>query len=228
VLYDLTEEHIYENIGRGLRGKVTKQDKLMIVLCYLKHYETLDKMADTFSMSKSNLQHILSVVIEAIEPILYQKLVVEIQEYFPEDEEEESPELFPEAKYVMDATFQTIWTPTGTFAEQKRYYSGKHKAYMQASGTLLFQLGLTLEAKDEECKMLREQVQASGTLLFQLGLTLEAKDEECKMLREQVQALRDELEIVENERKTIDSLKQELAGLKEENELLRRKKELNK
>lgn len=29
----------------------------------------------------------------------------------------------------MDVTFQSIWTPLGTYEERKRYYSGKHKQY---------------------------------------------------------------------------------------------------
>lgn len=51
-LFDLVEDEIQENIGRGLRGKIPKEDKLLIVLCYLKHYETIDKMRDTFSRNK--------------------------------------------------------------------------------------------------------------------------------------------------------------------------------
>lgn len=48
VIYDLVQEHMAENIGRGLKSKISKQDKLIMVLCYLKHYETLDKIKDTF------------------------------------------------------------------------------------------------------------------------------------------------------------------------------------
>ena len=29
----------------------------------------------------------------------------------------------------MDVTFQSIWTPSGTYDERKLYYSGKHKMY---------------------------------------------------------------------------------------------------
>ena len=134
-LYEVSEEHIPENIGRGMRGKVSKKDKLLVVLCYVKHYETIAKMADTFSMSKSNLQRILSVTINAIMPILYDHFVVGIKEFLDEESEDE-PDVFPNAKYVMDATVQPIWTPTGTFDEKKRYYSGKHKAYVLKSQCL--------------------------------------------------------------------------------------------
>ena len=48
-LYDLVHDDIKENIGRGLKSKISKYDKLLMILCYLKHYETIDKMKDTFS-----------------------------------------------------------------------------------------------------------------------------------------------------------------------------------
>lgn len=126
-VYDLVEDDIQENIGRGLRSKIPKEDKLLMVLCYLKHYETIDKMKDTFSISKSHLQSLLATTITAIMPTLYDHYVTELQERV-EDESEED-QLFPDAKFVMDATFQPIWTPTGTYNEKKRYYSGKHKMY---------------------------------------------------------------------------------------------------
>lgn len=99
----------------------------MITLCYLKHYETMDKLKDTFAISKTCLYNLLEATVEAITPVLYEHFVVHLADRLDDDEEE--PELFPEAKFVMDATFQPIWTPAGTFNEKKRYYSGKHKMY---------------------------------------------------------------------------------------------------
>jgi hypothetical protein len=126
-LYDLVQEHINENVGRGLKSKISKQDKLVMVLCYLKHYETLDKMKDTFYISASYLYTVLTDTINAITPILYKYYVSNIKERI--EESEEDLDLFPEAKFIMDVTFQTIWTPTGTYNEKKLYYSGKHKLY---------------------------------------------------------------------------------------------------
>lgn len=54
-LYDLVEASIVENIGRGRQSKISKFDRFLMTLCYLKHYETLDKMKDTFSISKTHL-----------------------------------------------------------------------------------------------------------------------------------------------------------------------------
>ena len=127
-LYELIEDQIEENIGRGLRSKISKQDKLLMTLCYLKHYETIDKMKDTFSISKSHLHSILQLTIETITPNLYEYFVTHLQDRI-EDYESEEDQPFPDAKVVMDATFQPIWTPTGTYNEKKQYFSGKHKMY---------------------------------------------------------------------------------------------------
>src|SRR5689334_188946 len=43
-LFGLVETHMPENVGRGRRSKISKKDRLVMVLCYLKHYETFDKM----------------------------------------------------------------------------------------------------------------------------------------------------------------------------------------
>lgn len=112
------------NTGRGRRSKVNNEDKLLMTLCYLKHYETLDKLKETFCLSKSYLHEIITDVIDAIEPILYKHFVEDCEPRTPNDFDD-----FPEARYVMDVTFQPIWTPLGTYEERKRYFSGKHKQY---------------------------------------------------------------------------------------------------
>src|SRR5437762_74285 len=64
-LYDIVEDVIPENTGRGRRSKISKKDKLVMVLCFLKYYETLDKMRLTFSISKPHLCKILNDTIDA-------------------------------------------------------------------------------------------------------------------------------------------------------------------
>lgn len=122
-IYDIVSDSIQQNIGRGPRSKISKHDRLVIVFCCLKHYETIDKMKDAFSISKSHLHTILMSTIEAISPVLYK--------YYVEDYEDDDDDnvLYPNAKYVIDVTFQSIWTPIGTYDEKKQFYSGKHKLY---------------------------------------------------------------------------------------------------
>jgi hypothetical protein len=63
-----------------MRSKISKQDKLIMVLCYLKNYETFDKIKDTFCISKSYIHTILDNVINSITPILYSYYVSNIYE----------------------------------------------------------------------------------------------------------------------------------------------------
>lgn len=59
-----------------------------------------------------------------IYPLLYSHFVENTEASVPDADDD-----FPDACYVMDVTFQSIWTPLGTFEERKRFYSGKHKQY---------------------------------------------------------------------------------------------------
>ncbi len=107
-LHHLFHDSSNENIGRGLRSKISKQDKLLMTLCYLKHYETIDKMKDTFSISKSYLHSLLQSTIEVITPHFYEYFVTHLQDRI-EDYESEEDQLFPDAKFVMDATSSANW-----------------------------------------------------------------------------------------------------------------------
>lgn len=123
-LFDIVQDVLPVTTGRGLRGKVSNHDKLLMTLCYLKHYETLDKMKETFRISKSHLQRIVDRTIQEITPVLYGRFVEDVEADIPDEDDE-----FPNARYVMDVTFQPIWTPLGNYNERKRFYSGKHKQY---------------------------------------------------------------------------------------------------
>ena len=130
------QSSIYQNTGRGSRGDITKEDKLLILLCYLKHYETQEKIADTFSISKAYVHRIITETVRSITSRLYNHYVSAAQI----DIEDRTS--LPTAKFVIDATFQQIWTPLGTYDERKRYYSGKHKAYGLKSQCLHDRSGL--------------------------------------------------------------------------------------
>src|SRR5438132_1020970 len=59
-LYSLIEHLISENKGRGPKSKTSKHDKFLIILCYLKHYETMNKLAITFNISSTRVHSIIS------------------------------------------------------------------------------------------------------------------------------------------------------------------------
>lgn len=46
-LFEVVSDVLPVTTGRGLRTKISDHDKLLMTLCYLKHYETVDKMKET-------------------------------------------------------------------------------------------------------------------------------------------------------------------------------------
>lgn len=132
-LFEACEDAIPTVVGRGRRSRISKHDRLLLVLCYVKHYETYEKLAETFLMSKSQVHRNLGDTIDQVGPVLYRRYVEHISELIGVDVEVAA---FPEAPLVMDATLQEIWIPTGTFQEKKRFFSGKHKKYGLKTQTL--------------------------------------------------------------------------------------------
>ena len=61
--------------GRGRRSTISVADRLLLVLCYIKHYETFDQMKESLKMSKAKINRYLHTTIQAITPILYQQYV---------------------------------------------------------------------------------------------------------------------------------------------------------
>ena len=123
-LFEIVKDVMPVKIGRGRWTRFPPEDRLLMTLCYLKHYETIDKMKDAYRISGPHLSRILRETVGAIEPVLYQRFVLNHEAPIPDDDD-----VFPMARYVMDVTFQPIWTPIGTYNERKRWYSGKHKQY---------------------------------------------------------------------------------------------------
>lgn len=132
----LCENDIPINIGRGKQSKFTQADKFLIVLCYLKHYETQAKLGENFSISKAQINRIIATAVPVISEILYFKYAISL------DADDAVYEEFIHSKFVMDVTIQKIWKPLGTFQERKQYYSGKHKLYGIKTLTLHQRMGL--------------------------------------------------------------------------------------
>lgn len=132
----LCENDIPINMGRGKQSKFTQADKFLVVLCYIKHYETQAKLGENFSISKAQINRIISTAAPLISTILYSKYAISL------DVDDTVYEEFINAKFVMDVTIQKIWKPLGTFQERKQFYSGKHKLYGIKTLTLHQRTGL--------------------------------------------------------------------------------------
>lgn len=142
-LLALCEPVIPVVLGRGRRSKWSAADKLLLLLCYLKHYETQSKLGETFLISKPQVNRIIYELLPCISNELYRYYVIELASRLS-DRLPSVNEIFREATLVMDATVQQIWVPIGSFEEKKQYYSGKHKKYCLKSLTLHNRQGLLI------------------------------------------------------------------------------------
>lgn len=113
-------------IGAGPKGKLpTIEEKLCLVLFYLKAYTTYDIVGFVFNLDRSNVCRDIHLYMKALEKTLKRKLVVperkirSIDEFFRQ---------FPEAKEVFaDAYERRVQKPVNKKRKNK-LYSGKKKA----------------------------------------------------------------------------------------------------
>lgn len=119
-LFDMVSDYIIGNDakGRGRKTKIAKQDKLIMVLCYLKHYETVGNIGKHFSMSKTHMYVVLRDTIRIITPILYDVFVINIVNVTKETSSLEEGQNLPNAECIISSTFQEIWKPLGTHKEK--------------------------------------------------------------------------------------------------------------
>jgi hypothetical protein len=138
-LYAEVEDRLEENVGRGKRSKITKHDRLLMLLVFLKHYETNARLAQTFGISKGHVQKCITGTAETVLPTLWRCYIETLDIDEPERYDE-----FAGVVAMMDVTVQPIWTPEGSYDEKKRYFSGKHKMYVLKSQCLHDRRGLVL------------------------------------------------------------------------------------
>ncbi len=90
--------------GRGCHATYGTHDRLLMLLCHLKHYETIAQQAKAFGLSKSRLHEVLHTTSTVVTPLLCQALIVS-QGALPRRE------LFADAVYVLGEMFQPTWIP---------------------------------------------------------------------------------------------------------------------
>lgn len=70
----------------------------MLLICYVKHYATHEKIGETFHVSKTQIQRVLDTTLAAVTPLLFERYVENVTmliEYDPPEQGE-----FRNAKYV--------------------------------------------------------------------------------------------------------------------------------
>lgn len=95
----------------------TKEDRLIMVLYYLKHSPSITKLKEVFSVTKKKVSAILDETIHGIYMILYQHYV----ENLPDNNERN--EDFLNSNYLLNTVFQPILVTS----KKKRYYSEEHQ-----------------------------------------------------------------------------------------------------
>ncbi|KAG2790743.1 hypothetical protein PC129_g6992 [Phytophthora cactorum] len=114
--------------GRGRKPSVSGKDVIFITLTVLKHYDTWQKHAIDFNIGMSMLEKMVHRDIQTVEPVLYAQLVKRVKM----SEQMEAGNTFtnyPHALYATDIKFKPAYRRSGSFTEQKVYFSAKHKLY---------------------------------------------------------------------------------------------------
>jgi hypothetical protein len=112
--------------GAGPKGKLpTVEEKLAMVLFYLKAYTTYDIVGFICNLNRSNVYRDIQLYLKALEKTLRRKLVLPVRKIRSIDEFFEK---FPEAKEVFaDAYERRVQKPVNKKRKNK-LYSGKKKA----------------------------------------------------------------------------------------------------
>lgn len=120
------------SVGRGKKSSVGPKDSLFMFLTVLKHGGTWDFLARIFNCKGPNFERIMLRFCAAVSPIFYEDMVVGAARKYSFahlNEQGKTFENHPYARYATDVCFQQSLRPTGTMAEARPYYSGKHKLH---------------------------------------------------------------------------------------------------
>lgn len=139
-LFGECEDALVEHVGRGKHSKLSKHDRLLMLLMHLRHYDPSATLAQTFGISKTHIQRTIRATAEAVAPVLWHCYVETVDlDAAPRFDE------FPTVVAMMDATVQPIYAPEGAYDEKKRFFSGKHKIYCLKSQIIHDLRGLAID-----------------------------------------------------------------------------------
>jgi hypothetical protein len=126
--------------GRGKRTKISPNDIMILVLNYVRRYQRIEAMAAYYGLKASTLGKVLTKAIAVASPY-WTKVFVSLPSTHDELPIEPS---FTETSYIVDATVQEINTPTCSFNDRKKWFSGKHRYYCLKSQIITDMKGAAL------------------------------------------------------------------------------------
>lgn len=133
-LYEVIRSELETRLasGRGCKHNTKPTDLFFMTLTCLKRGGTWDDLAFAFRCKTTTFENNTNLMFELISQSLYDKFVRQIREDWTMKEMHDENVVFrnfSSAFYATDVRFQQSLRPTGTHAESKPYFSGKHKLY---------------------------------------------------------------------------------------------------
>ncbi|KAH9108303.1 hypothetical protein AeMF1_016517 [Aphanomyces euteiches] len=125
--WGVCEEHVHAAWydGRGRQNQTSTKDAFFMLLCVMKHYDSWDRHALDFGMRSPTFEKVVMRILNLVEPCLFEQFVRPIAMETLATTSKRFHR-FLEALYATDVKFQPANRPSGTFADAKRYFSGKH------------------------------------------------------------------------------------------------------
>ncbi|RHY74758.1 hypothetical protein DYB30_014133 [Aphanomyces astaci] len=120
------------NVGSGRKSEVSARDMLLMLLTSMKHCGSWDVVAVTFKQHSPTFQKRTMSFAKALHPFVLRKYVTTVGERCSMALLTTSGHQFanfPFVRYATDVTFQQTNVPSGSYAEKKTYFSGKHSQY---------------------------------------------------------------------------------------------------
>lgn len=127
-IWEIVKGPVLSASGRGKKPKYSPMDRLLLLLIFLKHGHSYNKFGVDYDLDSGAacrmIHKMLDLVSEPLQQVLMEKRTME--------EIEETGRVCAThsgIKLICDVHFQPSNRPTGTFAETKIYFSGKHHDY---------------------------------------------------------------------------------------------------
>lgn len=148
-LWDKVSGFVSENwgAGRGRRSSFTPKDVFFMILVTCKQGGAWDWIGRMFNIKGPTFQKMITRFIDMLAPFMHDCFVKKVTEQFTMTRLMSTGRTFSNyacARYAVDVTFQRAERPSGSVAEGKKYFSGKHKAYGFKSEVSVLPNGLAL------------------------------------------------------------------------------------
>ncbi|KAF0702525.1 hypothetical protein AaE_015869 [Aphanomyces astaci] len=134
ILWADVRSHLFKhwNVGSGRKSEVTARDLLLMLLTSLKHCGAWDVVAAVFKQKVATFEKRVMKFLTVLYPFVMRKYVTAVGEKWTMSQLAAGGHQFknfPYARYATDVTFQQTNVPSGSYAEKKLFYSGKHHLY---------------------------------------------------------------------------------------------------